>query len=60
MKSENSEVEENIITHKKSPVSRGNYSKCGKLCDQTFYLESENLDIHKKVEYEVRQKSPTR
>lgn len=26
--------------NKKSPVARGNYSYCGRLCDQTFYQTS--------------------
>lgn len=49
MKSESSEIDEPTIPQKKSPAGRGNFSKCGKLCDQTFYLESEHVDIHKKV-----------
>jgi len=44
IQTENSETED-TRSHKKSPHARGNFSKCGKLCDQTFYLEGAHLDL---------------
>lgn len=57
MHSEASEPDEHTKT-KKSPA-RGNFSKSGILCDQTFYLETPPHPLTKpKVEVELRKRSP--